>query len=171
LTALGYEQVDHLGNRNVLREVERAAVSRFVYFSVLHGRQLRRSVALAAAKEQFVHDLMASPVPSTVVRPTGFFSDMADILTMTRKGAITLFGDGTKRRNPISGRDLGRKSVAVAISPVAHEYGPAQFLAAVLSQDMVAPQVGSDHLADDFISRAATEIFADPPGRSEPEVW
>jgi hypothetical protein len=65
-------------------------------------------------------------------------------------------------------------SAAVRVLPAVSSqrvYGPAQFLAAVLSQDMVAPQVGSDHLPDDFISRAATEIFVDPPGRSKPEAW
>jgi uncharacterized protein YbjT (DUF2867 family) len=201
---VGYEQVDHLGDRAVLRRAERAGVTRFVYVSVLHGEEMRRSVALAAAKERFVDELRASPVASTVVRPTGFFSDMADFLTMARKGTVTLFGDGTNRMNPISGRDLARECIAAAESAtgddelsvggpdvLTHEeiarlafaalgrparlrhvplplistavrvlsalssqrvYGPVQFLAAVLSRDMVARQTGSDHLADDFAS-------------------
>jgi uncharacterized protein YbjT (DUF2867 family) len=113
---VGYEQVDHLGNLAVLRRAERAGVSRFMYVSVLHGEEMRRSVALAAAKERFVDELRASPVSSTVVRPTGFFSDMADFLNMARKGTVTLFGDGTNRMNPISGRDLARECIVAAES-------------------------------------------------------
>ncbi|MEM7284564.1 MAG: SDR family NAD(P)-dependent oxidoreductase, partial [Pseudomonadota bacterium] len=38
--------------------------------------------------------------------PTGFFSDMAEFLSMARSGRVYLFGDGSSRINPIHGADL-----------------------------------------------------------------
>jgi uncharacterized protein YbjT (DUF2867 family) len=41
-----------------------------------------------------------------VVRPTGYFSDMGEILKMARGGRVFLFGSGESRLNPIHGADL-----------------------------------------------------------------
>lgn len=111
---LGYQQVDFAGNLALLREAERAAVGRFLYVSVLHGPELRRTVALAAAKEGFVDALRASTTASTVVRPTGFFSDMESYLGMARRGTAWVFGDGRARINPIAGADLARACLEAA---------------------------------------------------------
>lgn len=111
---VGYQQVDFGGNLALLREAERSGVERFVYVSVLHGRELRRQVRLADAKERFVDRLRRSPVPSVVVRPTGYFSDLSAFLAMARKGRVFLVGSGRRRMNPISGRDLAAACVRAA---------------------------------------------------------
>lgn len=111
---VGYEQVDFAGNLALLREAERAPVERFLYVSVLHGPELRRTVALAAAKERFVDELRASSTAATVVRPTGFFSDMDAYLGMARRGTAWVFGDGRTRINPIAGADLARACLVAA---------------------------------------------------------
>lgn len=111
---VGYEQVDYGGNLALLREAERASVARFVYISVLHGRELRDHVRLAAAKERFVDELRASAVVGTVIRPTGYFSDMREFLTMAEKGRVYLIGDGNRSMNPISGADLAEFCVTTA---------------------------------------------------------
>ena len=51
-------------------------------------------------------DLRASKLPSSVIAPSGFFSDMGDFLAMARSGRVWLFGDGAFRINPIHGADL-----------------------------------------------------------------
>ena len=107
---LTYEDVDYRGNLNLLAEATRARSERFVYVSIFRGRELRQ-VDLIDAKERFVEELRGSPISSTVIRPTGFFSDMADILRMAQRGIVVLLGDGAARINPVSGRD-----VAVACS-------------------------------------------------------
>jgi uncharacterized protein YbjT (DUF2867 family) len=201
---VGYEQVDFAGNLALLREAERAGAGRFLYVSVLHGPELRRTVALAAAKERFVDALRASSLPSTVVRPTGYFSDMESFFDMARRGVAFVFGDGRQRMNPISGTDLARACVTAAdgveelevggpdvltqkeivelafsaldkkprvwhlptplitgsIGLMRHVTpqrinGPAEFLAAVMTRDMVAPPTGNEHLADHFATLAA----------------
>jgi uncharacterized protein YbjT (DUF2867 family) len=50
--------------------------------------------------------LKSSAIASTIIRPTGFFSDMKDVLDMARKGTIWLFGNGEFRINPVHGQDL-----------------------------------------------------------------
>ncbi len=111
-----YMDVDYRGNLALLRRAESAGVTRFVYVSVLHGQDLRATVRLAAAKEMFVDALTASPVSSVVVRPTGYFSDMGEFLTMAGRGAVSLIGDGQLSINPISGRDLATSCIHAARS-------------------------------------------------------
>lgn len=102
---LGYREVDYQANLNLLREAEAAGVGRFAYVHVL-GAKAMAQVPLVAAKSAFVEALWASDTPATVVAPTGYFSDMDDVFEMARQGRVWLFGDGSKRLNPIHGADL-----------------------------------------------------------------
>lgn len=101
----GYWEVDYQANLNLLREAERAGVGRFAYVHVLRSHELRH-VPMVAAKSAFVEDLQRSGIPATIIAPTGYFSDMGDVLKMARSGRIWLFGDGSNRINPIHGSDL-----------------------------------------------------------------
>jgi uncharacterized protein YbjT (DUF2867 family) len=100
-----YEDVDYRGNVNLLTVAKARSVSRFVYVSILQGPSLRE-LPMVDAKERFVGALRESGLPYTILRPTGFFSDMTSYVTMARRGLVVLFGDGTAQINPISGRDL-----------------------------------------------------------------
>ncbi|HCQ65994.1 MAG TPA: NAD(P)-dependent oxidoreductase [Rhodobacteraceae bacterium] len=102
---LGYMDVDYQANVNLLEEAERAGVARFAYVHVLNADKMR-DVPLVAAKSAFVDRLRASPLTSTVLAPSGYFSDMGDFLSMARAGRVWLFAPGTRRINPIHGADL-----------------------------------------------------------------
>lgn len=102
---LSYRDVDFQANLNLLREAERAGVGRFAFIHVLNADAMRH-VPLVAAKADFVDALRASGLPSTVIAPSGFFSDMGDFLSMARAGRVWLFAPGTRRINPIHGADL-----------------------------------------------------------------
>lgn len=102
---LGYWDVDYQANLNLLREAERAGVGRFGYVHVLGARDMAQ-VPLVAAKAAFVAELQCSATAATVVAPTGYFSDMGNFLKMAQSGRVWLFGDGSKRINPIHGADL-----------------------------------------------------------------
>lgn len=110
---LTYRAVDYQANLNLLREAERASVKRFTYVHVLGARQMM-DVPLVQAKQAFVDQLECSPIPSTVIAPSGYFSDMAEILNSAKAGRAWVFGDGAKRLNPIHGADLA-KAAADAI--------------------------------------------------------
>ncbi len=104
---LGYRDVDYEANLNLLREAEGAGVARFAYIHVLRAGDMAR-VPMVAAKSAFVAELRRSALAATVIAPTGYFSDMGDVLNMARSGRVWLFGDGSKRINPIHGADLAR---------------------------------------------------------------
>ena len=105
-----YLDVDFTGNRNLLREAEREGTPRFVYVS-LHGGEKLRHNSYADAHERFVDALNASPVSSLVIRPTGFFSFLLQILRMAKRRRGVVIGDGSARANPIHQADLGDFSV------------------------------------------------------------
>lgn len=104
---LSYRDVDFGANLNLLREAERAGVGRFAYVHVLNAHAMRH-VPGVAAKAGFVDALQASRVASTVIAPSGYFSDMGEFLSMARSGRVWLFGSGATRINPIHGADLAQ---------------------------------------------------------------
>lgn len=102
---LSYRDVDYRANLNLLRAAEQAGVGRFAYVHVLNAAAMRQ-VPLVAAKADFVAALQGSNLPSTVIAPSGYFSDMGDFLAMARSGRSWLFAPGTRRINPVHGADL-----------------------------------------------------------------
>lgn len=104
---LGYRDVDYQANLTLLREAEAAGVKRFAYVHVLNADAMT-GVPLVDAKAAFVRALLASDIAATVIAPTGYFSDMGEILQMAKTGRVWLFGDGSKRLNPIHGADLAQ---------------------------------------------------------------
>lgn len=117
-----FEAVDFAGNRNLLTEARRVAVGQFVYVS-LHAADRLLATEYARAHERFVALLRESGVPSTVVRPTGFFSVFGEVLHMARKGRGVLIGSGEARTNPVHEEDvaavcveaLDRQEVDIAV--------------------------------------------------------
>ena len=102
---LSYWDVDYQANVNLLVDALTADVNRFAYIHVLNAENMQ-DVPLVAAKQAFVDRLQAAPIRSTIIAPSGFFSDMGDFLGMARSGRVFLFGSGKLRLNPIDGADL-----------------------------------------------------------------
>ncbi len=101
------EEVDHLGNKALLEDALAHDVKKFIYISVYNAEKLM-DVDVVKAHELFVRDLQASGMPCTVIRPTGFFSDMGMFFSMARSGHMFMLGDGENRVNPIHGEDLAK---------------------------------------------------------------
>lgn len=102
---LSYLDVDYQGNKNILEEAQRSNSSKFIFVSVINAH-LMKSLKMIQAKERFVDELKKSGIDYSVVRPTGFFSDMLEFLKMAKKGRVFLFGNGGNKINPIHGADL-----------------------------------------------------------------
>lgn len=100
-----FSDVDYQGNKNLLEAAIRAGVKKFVYVSVLNGPKLRH-LDIVRAHEDFVDELRASGIEYAVLRPTGYFSDMGEMLEMARRGRVWLIGSGKTHVNPIHGADL-----------------------------------------------------------------
>ena len=196
---LTYNDVDYQANSNLLTMAEETGVSKFMFVHVLNAEKLRY-VAMIRAKQAFVDELRRSNLDHMVICPTGFFSDMEEVLSMARSGRVYLFGDGSSRINPIHGADLAEfcvgamdsqeqkldvggpevftyreiarlafdvldqperitcipKSLVSAtvgalrwLTP-AEVYGPVEFMAAVMTMDVIGEAHGQRRLADHF---------------------
>jgi uncharacterized protein YbjT (DUF2867 family) len=108
---LTYMDVDYQANVNLLKEAQKAGVRKFIYVSVLNGRQLT-NIKICEAKERFVDELKNSGIAYCIIRPNGFFSDMGDFLEMAKGGRVFLFGNGKLQLNPIHGADLAELCVS-----------------------------------------------------------
>lgn len=102
---VGYWDVDYQGNRNLLDEALRRNVKKFAFIHVFNADQMMH-VPLVAAKSAFVRELLDADIQSTIIAPTGYFSDMADFLAMAKSGRVWLFGSGQYKINPVHGADL-----------------------------------------------------------------
>ena len=102
---LGYGQVDYQANLNLLNGALEAKVPHFAYIHVLNAGRMP-GVAMVAAKARFVAELESAPIRSTIICPSGFFSDLSEVLDMARGGRVFLFGNGQTRMSPIDGSDL-----------------------------------------------------------------
>jgi uncharacterized protein YbjT (DUF2867 family) len=107
---LTFQDVDYQGNKNLLEVARYAGVEKFIYVSVLDGPDLTH-LDIIRAHEDFVAELKDSGLSYTVMRPTGFFSDMGEYVAMARKGRVYLIGRGENRINPIHGADLAVRCV------------------------------------------------------------
>lgn len=107
---LTYMDVDYQANANLIDEAKKSGVKKFIYISVLNGEKLR-NLKICEAKEKLVDYLKSSGLDYCIVRPNGFFSDMADFLKMAKGGKVYLFGDGKLKLNPIHGKDLATEVV------------------------------------------------------------
>lgn len=107
---LTFRDVDYKGNVHLLREAEKSGVEKMMYIHVFMNGKWKAPGSLIEAKENFVKELKASEVPYIIIRPTGYFSDMAQILRMARNGRVYLLGDGRAKMNPIHERDVAHFS-------------------------------------------------------------
>ena len=72
-----FREVDEAVNLNLVEAAEQAGVGRFVFVSVLHANRLRDASPLLEARERVVDRLRNGPMTTTIIRPTGFFNDLA----------------------------------------------------------------------------------------------
>lgn len=107
----GYARLDPVANGNLLAEAVRAGVPRFVYVGV-HTEPAYAFTRYCVAHEMFVDALRRAPVTSTVVRPTGVFTALAELVDMARKGRGSVIGSGEARSNPVHPRDVANAVVA-----------------------------------------------------------
>lgn len=111
---VSFMDVDYQGNRNILDLATEASVDRFVFVSVFNQHLIED---LVRPRELFVRELQDSGLDYTVIRPTGYFSDMSEVLKMAASGRVYLIGEGSHKINPIHGADLAMVCVDAVESP------------------------------------------------------
>lgn len=107
---LSYEDVDYQANKNILDRALEAGVERFAYIHILNADQMP-DVGVVKAKTRFVETLTDAPIQSTILCPSGFFSDLSEVFKMAQSGRVYILGEGTQRISPIDGVDLAKRCV------------------------------------------------------------
>ncbi|MEJ2599478.1 MAG: SDR family oxidoreductase [Anaerolineales bacterium] len=107
---LSFQDVDYQGNKNILDQAIKEGVQQFIYVSVLNAH-LMEHLDIVKAHEDFVRVLRTSGIPYTIIRPTGYFSDISEYFKMAKSGRVYLIGNGENRLNPIHGVDLAKVCV------------------------------------------------------------
>ncbi|MEA3296606.1 MAG: SDR family oxidoreductase [candidate division Zixibacteria bacterium] len=116
---LTYRDVDYQGNRNILDIALTKPVKKFIYVSVFNAHMFK-NLAILKAHEDFVRDLQDCGLDYAIIRPTGYFSDMTEFLTMAKSGQVYLIGNGENKINPVHGADLAKVCVD-AVTDKEHE--------------------------------------------------
>ena len=98
--------IDYQGNLNLLDEAKKVGVKKFIYVSVIHA-ETAKDVPMLDSKYQFEEKLKASGLSYCIVRPTGYFYDIAHVfMPMIEKGKVTLLGKKDYPVNVIDTPDL-----------------------------------------------------------------
>lgn len=150
---LSYDDVDYRANRNLLDAALAADVGRFAYVHVLNAEQMP-NVAMVRAKERFAQELAAAPIASTILMPSGFFSDLQEVLTMASQGRVYLFGDGAARISPIHGADMAAACVSATTAGLA-----------------AAPIGGPESFTQNEIAELAFDVLERPSRVSHVPLW
>lgn len=95
--------IDYRANLRTLASAQRHGVESFCFANVIGGD--RCLAELTRTKSAFAQALATSPVPSQIINPPGYFSDVMQVFGMARRGRVYLF-DPKHRINPIHGADL-----------------------------------------------------------------
>jgi uncharacterized protein YbjT (DUF2867 family) len=100
-----FTRLDYPANRNLIEAAVAAQVSKFVYVSVFGAERLRH-MDFVRGHEQVVDVLRGGALDYAVVRPTGFFSSMEEIVLVASWGLLPESRGGIARTNPIHEADL-----------------------------------------------------------------
>lgn len=104
--------IDYEGNRNLLKEAQKANVKTFVYISVIKADSAPK-VPMLHAKYLFEEELKKSGMNYVIHRPTGYFYDIAKVfMPMIEKGEVTLLGKKTAYANVLDTPDFASFIVA-----------------------------------------------------------
>jgi len=115
-----FADVDLKANLNLLAEARRAGVRRFVYVGVFTEPVYARTayVGAHARVEQAIREAsLEYGLEYGLVRTTGVFGALAEMLPMALKGPVPVIGDGNALTNPIDERDLAEAVLRALEAP------------------------------------------------------
>lgn len=145
--------VDYTANKTVLDHAISAGVRQFLFISVVRP-ELSIDLDIVAAREALVREMAKSGIAHTVVRASGFFSDMGEVLEMAQGGRVWLLGTGRSQINPVDGAD-------VAIAAIA-----------AFGTDIVEIEVGGpDVFSYEEIGTLAFDVLGTKPRMTHVPLW
>ncbi len=103
---LSHYDVDLQGNINILNEAKRAGVGKFIFTSVIKA-ETDGTIPMLDAKNKFEIALKASGLQYFIIRPSGYFYDIAKVFRpMVEKGRVLLLAGTVSKANVIDTSDL-----------------------------------------------------------------
>lgn len=108
-------RIDYRMNLRYLELAEAGGVTSFLYVGVMNANE--GTSAVARSKAAFISALERSTLTPYVVNPSGYFSDLTEILQLASKGVGVGLGGGSVRLQPIHGADLAEFCVARLSGP------------------------------------------------------
>jgi uncharacterized protein YbjT (DUF2867 family) len=102
---LSYSRIDAEGNLALVEAARAAGVPMFAYVSVFANGPIEQT-AYVRAHRAVERGLEATSMESRILRPTGFFGFLDELIRMAGRGLVPLIGDGTARTNPIDEAEL-----------------------------------------------------------------
>jgi uncharacterized protein YbjT (DUF2867 family) len=115
-----FSRIDYPANKNLIDASVAAGVRKFVYVSVFGADKVPQNDFIRG-HERVVEELRRSALDYSVLRPTGFFSAMEEILLVASRGLLPEFQGGTPRTNPIHEADLAHACVEAFAAPFGYE--------------------------------------------------
>jgi uncharacterized protein YbjT (DUF2867 family) len=115
-----FTRVDYPTNHNLIHASVLAGIEKLVYVSVYGAHKLPHHDFIRG-HELVVEELRKSGLDYSVLRPTGFFSAMDEILLVASRGLLPEFNGGTARTNPIHEADLAAACVEAFDAPAGYE--------------------------------------------------
>jgi uncharacterized protein YbjT (DUF2867 family) len=115
-----FTRIDWPANRNLVEAAVAARARKLVYVSVYGAHKLPR-MDFIRGHELVVESLRESGLDYSVLRPTGFFSAMDEILLVASRGLLPEFAGGAARTNPIHEADLAHACVEAFRWPAGSE--------------------------------------------------
>lgn len=100
-----YYESNYLANRAILRDATDHNVKRFIFVSI-KGADTSPQYRIPNTHKLFEDDLIRSGIEYTIVRPTGFFTGLNDLVIMGKRKIIPVIGTGGAVTNSIHHRDL-----------------------------------------------------------------
>lgn len=100
---LSYSRIDAEGNLALVETARAAAVPRFAYVSVFANGPIEQTAYVRAHRTV---ERGLEGMDARIVRPTGFFGFLDELIRMASRGVVPLIGDGSARTNPIDEAEL-----------------------------------------------------------------
>jgi uncharacterized protein YbjT (DUF2867 family) len=114
------EQVDYRSNLDLIEVAEQQGIRHFVFISVLGANTLHRDAPVFRAKAAVERGLEGSSLNYTILRPSGFSSNILQVAESARQtGIYPLIGDGQHRTSIVSTDDLAHMAALAADLPAA----------------------------------------------------
>jgi len=117
----GAEELDYRANIELIDQAKAAGVQHFVFISVLGADRNYEDAPVFKAKRAVEKYLQASGLSYTILRPSGFASNLLPLAERFRQtGVYLLIGDPQSRTSIVSTDDLAKIAIACVSVEAAH---------------------------------------------------